>query len=1018
MEEKRKTSSINNFFRLVSIFPIVYFAVFIVANSTFSILYTLTDNIFYFYFLLGFSIVMIGVYIIYALYTTKKFDKVFVRGLYNITSQNLKNIANNEIVLLEYPNDTYQEFNLLNREVRRIGVKLDRATLIFGNVDYSHINLDYIDRKKSLVNFSNFKKHLEDIIFSSQNYRNVIIELYYDLGDGVLTDLEVKYLLSVLSKNFSDYQGVLYVLREDRKSIYIYLPRIDSLSKVTEQLEICSRNVSINKRTPEGIANLTARFAVVCYPFSNVQELLPDLQYAKREEKETINLYLPNRLESLEKNRILKNSMNLNAMTKIITPLLGINLGLENIKKTETKVREVLNNITTYFSIDYSGFIAYDEVKRKYLIPYQITAKGLSPLGQKDKTVELEFVQSMDQARDSNYSYYFSSRSHANIALGRHLDRVGIESGFFYILKEGDSVIGAIYFFNKNKPFIIDSYIQEAFVVLCDKIAAAILRDRHDAEVDTSYREIDSILKLTEYATYRVADEEFTLLRASSTMKSLFPKLKIGEKCYKTLYGLNKPCADCPLISGNKKVVKSGKNRFETSLILSEMRLTYHVMTIKNLYQEESQPRYHQDLIINSFQSLCETLDNYYLINGKGYLLILRIDNLAALVEENGSEGYLLILRNFIKRFKDINNSLENIYFFNNQSLALLFAEHGQSDIFEVCEKIYELSRRNPTIGVEYELDFTYLPVSYPGIYTSAVNLIRQALQYATKGKYELNKSYIYVDEGAYSRSANKNEYLLDILESSFGNKTFNVNLQPVVNAKDKTIFGAELLLRVSDSYRNVTIRTDELVNIAAMNNKVGIISKALLDYVSSMYEQYGNSIFKIFGFSRLSINTDYYSFTDENFFEETKKYVEKLPNNFLAFEINESDVANHREEFKEIVHQSKNLHVVMVVDQYTGRYLSPEAVKNIGFSEIKVSRYVINNIDNDRQKLSEVRQLLLELKDLDIKTSAVGVENIDQYQLLKEIDDTVLIQGYYFYRPLEKQALIEAIRDVNRNVK
>ena len=50
------------------------------------------------------------------------------------------------------------------------------------------------------------------------------------------------------------------------------------------------------------------------------------------------------------------------------------------------------------------------------------------------------------------------------------------------------------------------------------------------------------------------------------------------------------------------------------------------------------------------------------------------------------------------------------------------------------------------------------------------------------------------------------------------------------------------------------------------------------------------------------------------------------------------------------------------------------------------------------------------------MRASIVGVENIDQYLLLKEIDDTALIQGYYLHRPLEKQALIEAIRGSNRS--
>ena len=49
------------------------------------------------------------------------------------------------------------------------------------------------------------------------------------------------------------------------------------------------------------------------------------------------------------------------------------------------------------------------------------------------------------------------------------------------------------------------------------------------------------------------------------------------------------------------------------------------------------------------------------------------------------------------------------------------------------------------------------------------------------------------------------------------------------------------------------------------------------------------------------------------------------------------------------------------------------------------------------------------------MKASVVGVENIDQYLLIKQVDESALQQGFYHYRPLEKQALIDALRGANR---
>ena len=139
---------------------------------------------------------------------------------------------------------------------------------------------------------------------------------------------------------------------------------------------------------------------------------------------------------------------------------------------------------------------------------------------------------------------------------------------------------------------------------------------------------------------------------------------------------------------------------------------------------------------------------------------------------------------------------------------------------------------------------------------------------------------------------------------------------------------------------------------------------------------------------------------------------------NFLAFEIPEGDIANHINDFKNIAKHLNAMHIVLVCDQYSGKYISLEALKNIGFNEVKISRGLVSHIDSDKTRLNDVKTLLNNIKSLGMKASTVGVENIDQYLLLKEIDEDILMQGFYFHRPLDKGALIQAIRSNNKFAK
>ena len=1014
-QKERQKPSVKAFSRLIGIFPVAFFILHSVGLSIFASLFVFKQERIYFFLAIGYGVFMAALYIVFTVLTAKKFDSLFINGLFKTTLYNLRNVTDNENGLEDYPKDAYQEFVQLNDEIDTLRKELNNSTLISNTADFAQFNLDYYDAEHNVVYLKSFKKNLEQIVFASQNYRNLLIELYYDLNDDKLTKQEIDYLITLMRKYFGNYQDIVYIVNENKKALFFYFPRIDSLSKVREQLEIVLKSATISKRTPEGIANLIAHFSIVCYPFSNVNEMFPDLEYAKRQ-GEIINFYLPNRLNAVAGNRILKNTMNLNTMSKLLDPLLNLNLSIENSADNRKEVENVIASIRQYFELDYAGIISYDEVRDIYYFSYQNQDKKVPPLSNTNY-IEKEFVQAMNSAKDENDSYYFSFRSHANSALGRHLDRVGLESGMFYILKDGDVVLGAIYFFNKEKEFHIDSYIQEALVVLCDKAATILLGERRDEEVRNSYQEIESLLKLSEYATYRVSNNDYRLLRVSNTMKDIFPKAQLGEPCYKTLYGLDKPCRDCPLLTGNKRVSAVKNSNYETSLVLTNRNSPYHVMTLKNIHGEESEQRYNPDLLINSYGSLVEAVTNCYAINGKGYLLLLRIDNLNNLIEENGSEGYLNIVRDFVQKVKKKHNYLENIYFFNNQTLALLFTEYGQVDIIRECENIFEITKN--TLGGEEttSVKLTYLPIGYPRSYPNAQTVLKQADQFANRGKYEINKDFIYFDDSAYSRSASKEAFMLAVIESSFANKTFNVQLQPMCDAKSKQIYGAELLLRITDGFTNIPLRPDELVNVAAKHNKIGTISNALLDLITSLYKQYGLTVFNPLGFQRLSLNTDYSFFTDENFTADVKAYIDdaKLPKNFLAFEIPESDVGNHLHEFNDIAKTLRELHIVLVCDQYTGRFVNLNALKEAGFNEVKISRNIINHIDSDRQRLNDVKNLLNNIKELGLKASVVGVENIDQYLLLKEIDDTALMQGFYLHHPLDKQALIEAVRGSNR---
>ena len=145
--------------------------------------YVTTHNIVYFYSGIGYGLLMGVLYVVFSIFTTRKFDSLFVKGLFDKTLFNYRNFIGNENAIEDYPKDSYQEFIELNEEISSLRTELDNSTLIANSVDFSKFDLDYYDAERKVVYLKSFKKNLENIIFASQNYRNLLMELYYELNE-------------------------------------------------------------------------------------------------------------------------------------------------------------------------------------------------------------------------------------------------------------------------------------------------------------------------------------------------------------------------------------------------------------------------------------------------------------------------------------------------------------------------------------------------------------------------------------------------------------------------------------------------------------------------------------------------------------------------------------------------------------------------------------------------------------------------------------------------------------------
>ena len=91
-------------------------------------------------------------------------------------------------------------------------------------------------------------------------------------------------------------------------------------------------------------------------------------------------------------------------------------------------------------------------------------------------------------------------------------------------------------------------------------------------------------------------------------------------------------------------------------------------------------------------------------------------------------------------------------------------------------------------------------------------------------------------------------------------------------------------------------------------------------------------------------------------------------------------------------------------------QYITIEELKELGFKEVKVARDIILTVDKDPVKYDALKQIVETSKLNNMHVAAVGVENEQQLKMLKALDEDMVAQGYFLYKPLTRADLIAAL--------
>jgi EAL domain-containing protein (putative c-di-GMP-specific phosphodiesterase class I)/CheY-like chemotaxis protein len=216
---------------------------------------------------------------------------------------------------------------------------------------------------------------------------------------------------------------------------------------------------------------------------------------------------------------------------------------------------------------------------------------------------------------------------------------------------------------------------------------------------------------------------------------------------------------------------------------------------------------------------------------------------------------------------------------------------------------------------------------------------------------------------------------------------------QPIVHARDLTVFGYEILTRgpAGSSFRN----SDMLFSFAREAKLAWALEAIALEAALKRLQKIDLLDRKFL------LNLEAEMFGESEFrIHEMVSYFAEHRGNFV-FELTERAAIEDYAQFRELLNEFRAKGIEVAIDDAGSGYASLEAIASLAPDYLKITKSLVSTLETEPIKQDLVRMLVDLAGKIGAKTLAEGIETQIEYETCRDLGID-LIQGYYFAHPQE----------------
>ena len=369
-----------------------------------------------------------------------------------------------------------------------------------------------------------------------------------------------------------------------------------------------------------------------------------------------------------------------------------------------------------------------------------------------------------------------------------------------------------------------------------------------------------------------------------------------------------------------------------------------------------------------------------------------------------------LVLKEIAKRLRSLLFDFDIIARLESEKFAILVKElNSLDDVMGIVDKVFfELNKLYNIADNNIKLFFNVGISFYPVDSNNAEKLLEKA-NVAVKEAKEKGENSIGFYKKELESFAFKSLKLKDDLSQAFKNNEFVLYYQPYFSAYNRSMIGAEVLLRWKR--KDSIILPSEFLPFLEKSDLIIYVEKYIIDHLVEKFQEWQISKYSIVPIS-VNLSTKSFESTDfkEHLFDLLKN--NKLPQNFINIEIIErlfiNDFSSVRIDLEDIRRRGVNISL----DDFGTGFSSFNYLYQLPLDILKIDMSFIRNMLIDDKAMAIVESILKLAKRLKINSLAEGVENIEQLKILEEMGCDY-IQGYLLARPMPEEDFEELIKSL-----